>query len=173
MPRARTHDAITLALAPPTFLMTHALTGSYDLAWLATLATLFSGLMFNPDLDVRSTPYARWGLLRFLWWPYQVLIRHRSRLSHGLLLGTLVRTLYLALVLVLMGAGGILLWHGIHGRPGSGESMRAVLALLKQTLLSVEKRYWLALFFGLWWGSAAHTLADWAWSLWTQTKRML
>jgi uncharacterized metal-binding protein len=172
MPRARTHDAITVALAPPTFLLAHALTGSRDLAWLVTLATLFSGFMFNPDLDVRSAPYARWGPFRFLWWPYQVLIRHRSRLSHGLLLGTLVRTAYFAFVLAVVGAAGIALGHLLVGQPGAGDSLRHAFARATQWLLSVERRYWLALLFGLWWGSAAHTLADWLGSLWTQTKRL-
>ncbi len=172
MPRARTHDAITLALAPPTFLLTQALTGSRDLAWLVTLAMLFSGFLFNPDLDIRSKPYARWGPFRFLWWPYQVLVRHRSQLSHGLLLGTFIRTVYLLIILALLGAVGILLWHALQEQSGS-ESARQALALLKRWLLSVERRYWLALFFGLWWGSAAHTFADWLGSLWTQTKRLL
>ncbi|MCS6817672.1 MAG: metal-binding protein [Blastocatellia bacterium] len=173
MPRAKTHDAITLALALPTFLLTHALTASRDLAWLVTLATLFSGFMFNPDLDVQSKPYARWGPLRFLWWPYQVLIRHRSRLSHGLLLGTFVRTVYLSIMLALLGAAGILFWHALQEQPGASESLRQAWISVKRWLLSVERRYWLALFFGLWWGAAAHTLADWLWSLWTQTKRLL
>jgi uncharacterized metal-binding protein len=173
MPRAKTHDAITLALALPTFLLTQAFTGSRDLAWVVTLAMLFSGFLFNPDLDIPSTPYARWGPLRVLWWPYQVLIRHRSRLSHGLLLGPLVRILYFCLMLAVLGTAGILLWHLFHGRSGSWESWQQALVLIQHLVRSVERRYWLALGFGLWWGAAAHTLADWAWSLWTQTKRLL
>ncbi len=173
MPRARTHDVITLALVAPTFLMAHHLTGSRDLAWVVTLATFFSGFLFNPDLDISSKPYARWGPLRFLWWPYQVIFRHRSRLSHGLVLGTLIRLLYFSVVLLLLSAVALFLWHGLTQQPGSQESWRQMFARTKSVLLSIDVRYWLAALFGLWWGAAAHTLADWIESLWTATKRIL
>ena len=64
---------------------------------IAASAHLLGGLMLSPDLDLRSRPYKRWGLLRWLWIPYQKLIpRHRHWLSHGVIVGSVVRLVYLA-----------------------------------------------------------------------------
>jgi uncharacterized metal-binding protein len=77
------------------------------------------------------------------------------------------------MVLALVGAVGIFFWHALVERPGASESARQSFIMMKQRLLAIERRYWLALLVGLWWGSAAHTLADWLASLWTSTKRLL
>lgn len=53
-----------------------------------------------PDLDINSRPYQRWGVLRWLWWPYQRLIRHRSVLSHSPFLGTAIRISYLTCLVI-------------------------------------------------------------------------
>lgn len=64
---------------------------------IAASAHLLGGLMLSPDLDLVSRPYKRWGLLRWLWIPYQKLIpRHRHWLSHGVIVGSAVRLVYLA-----------------------------------------------------------------------------
>ena len=55
---------------------------------------LFSGLMLSPDLDLDSSIYRRWGPLRFLWWPYQKVMPHRSIFSHSFVVGPLIRLLY-------------------------------------------------------------------------------
>ncbi len=68
-----------------------------EAAVIAASAHLLGGLMLSPDLDLISRPYKRWGLLRFMWIPYQRLIpRHRHWLSHGVLVGSVVRLLYLS-----------------------------------------------------------------------------
>src|SRR5438270_484482 len=69
MPSGKTHDAITLLLAAPTFAAAWGATGSLALASVATAGMLFGGLMFGPDLDILSRQYTRWGPLRLLWWP--------------------------------------------------------------------------------------------------------
>ena len=65
------------------------------LGWAAALITaascLAGGLWLSPDLDTRSNALRRWGALGFLWWPYRLLIPHRSLWSHGPLLGTTAR----------------------------------------------------------------------------------
>ena len=53
--------------------------------------------MLFPQLDVTSKPFYRWSFLRFLWIPYQN-IPHRSILSHGLIIGTLIRVLYISII---------------------------------------------------------------------------
>jgi uncharacterized metal-binding protein len=66
------------------------------------VAFLVGGLWLSPDLDIRSNAVRRWGPLAALWWPYRRCLRHRSLLSHGPLLGTAGRLVYLgALVLLL------------------------------------------------------------------------
>src|ERR687893_2321518 len=102
MPSGRTHDAVTIILAAPTFFAAWGLTGSLAMAFLATGAMLFGGFMFGPDLDIQSRQYTRWGVFRFLWFPYKVLFRHRSRWSHGIIFGTLIRVVYFTLVLTLI-----------------------------------------------------------------------
>ena len=69
---------------------------------------LFSGLALSPDLDLHSTPYRRWGLFRFLWWPYQKLIPHRSPVSHSPFIGPVVRIAYF--LFLLWGLFRVCLW---------------------------------------------------------------
>jgi len=69
-----------------------------SLAVLFTATYLFAGYACAGDLDLDSTEYRRWGPLRFLWWPYKVIVPHRSWISHGLIMGGIIRVLYLALV---------------------------------------------------------------------------
>src|ERR1043165_5742969 len=102
MPSGETLDMVTLGLSPPAFAAAWGLTGSVWLSAAATVAMLFGGLMFGPDLDIQSKQYTRWGPLRFLWWPYKVAFRHRSRWSHGIVFGTLIRVVYFASVLTLV-----------------------------------------------------------------------
>src|SRR5437868_6521284 len=109
MPSGKTHDAITFILAAPTFVAAWGLTGKVALALLATGAMLFGGFMFGPDLDIQSRQYARWGIFRFLWLPYRVMFRHRSRWSHGIIFGTLIRVLYFTAIIALLTAAAVYL----------------------------------------------------------------
>src|SRR4028118_712228 len=104
MPSGKTHDAITFLLAPPMFLLVWRLTDNASLAAFAAGAFLFGGLMFGPDLDPPSVQYTRWGIFRFLWFPYKVVFAHRSRWSHGLVFGTLFRVVYFCGAVTLFGA---------------------------------------------------------------------
>jgi uncharacterized metal-binding protein len=67
-------------------------------------AHLFGGYMLSPDLDTYSEPYKRWNLIWNLnyWWLYKKRVSHRSIISHGLLVGTAVRVLYLIAPFVLI-----------------------------------------------------------------------
>ena len=114
MPNAPTHDAITLAAAAVSapVLLNSGLPEMDAINTAVTVAAfVVSGLLFSPDLDLRSASYMRWKGLRFIWLPYQRLVRHRSWISHSLLVGPLIRfayfaamALFLALVaLVLLG----------------------------------------------------------------------
>lgn len=167
MPSGKTHDAITFILAVPTFLAAWGLTGNPVLAGLATVTMVFGGLMFGPDLDIQSRQYTRWGVFRFLWWPYKVMFRHRSRWSHGIIFGTLIRVVYFALVLALLFAGGIYLRAAMVGGtpPNFDELTQAWRAIEGNVRQNVGHHAVWAGLGGLWWGAASHTLTDVAWSV--------
>lgn len=167
MPSGRTHDAITIILAAPTFVAAWGLTGNLTLALLATGAMLFGGLMFGPDLDIQSRQYTRWGVFRFLWLPYRKIFRHRSRWSHGIIFGTLIRILYFAMVLALLVLAGVylraMLTNGLM--PTFEEFAVAWRAIETSARQNVGEHAVWAVLAGLWWGAASHTLTDVAWSV--------
>ncbi len=168
MPSGKTHDLITVLLAAPTFVVAWGVTNSWLLSGVATGATLFGGLMFGPDLDIHSTQYTRWGVFRFLWLPYQIIFRHRSRWSHGIIFGTLIRVVYFALVLTLLAVGGIYVRATfIAGIPPDYEQLLHAWAAIRDGAISygVGRNALFATFAGLWWGAAIHTLADVGWSM--------
>src|SRR5688572_17603764 len=101
MPSGKTHDAITFILTVPTFAATYILSPDFVLSAIVTAAFLFGGLMFGPDLDTHSKQYTRWSIFSFLWYPYKVFFKHRSRWSHGLVFGTLLRVIYFMGVITL------------------------------------------------------------------------
>jgi uncharacterized metal-binding protein len=105
MPNARTHDLITIvtgAAGAPAALNSGLPDMSPTNATLLLGAYLASGLLFSPDLDLRSAPYRRWRKLRWMWLPYQRMVPHRSWISHSLVLGPLLRVLYFAGVMSLL-----------------------------------------------------------------------
>jgi uncharacterized metal-binding protein len=60
-----------------------------------------ASLVLSPDMDLfNSKSMDDWGLLRLFWWPYAKLAKHRDRL-HFPILGTAVRWLYVAAILLL------------------------------------------------------------------------
>ena len=168
MPSGKTHDAITLLLTVPTFVAAWGVTGSLLLASVTTGAMLFGGLMFGPDLDIQSRQYTRWGVFRFIWWPYKMMFRHRSRWSHGIIFGTLIRVVYFAFMLSLIAVAAVYLRALLiaHEPPDFGElvgAWRAVEAGMR--LEGTGRAAALATLAGLWWGAASHTLTDVAWSV--------
>ena len=99
MASGRSHDRATSLLALPFGLLWWPLLGPMGTV-LAAAAFLVGGLWLSPDLDTRSKPSRRWGPLAPLWAPYRKLVRHRGLLSHGPLLGSGLRLLYLSLLLL-------------------------------------------------------------------------
>lgn len=71
-----------------------------------------AGILINPDLDLAERTYgkgivyrsnglvgAAWALL---WWPYSQVVSHRSILSHGPIIGTIIRLGYMVSVPLLV-----------------------------------------------------------------------
>lgn len=167
MPSGKTHDAITFILAVPTFVVAWGLTENLMLAVVTTCAMLFGGLMFGPDLDILSRQYARWSIFRFLWLPYRVVFRHRSRWSHGIIFGTLIRVIYFTGVLVLLTLLAIYLY--MMFTTGASPNLDQVALAWREVEASVghsigRHALWACLA-GLWWGAASHTLTDVTWSV--------
>jgi uncharacterized metal-binding protein len=157
MASGKTHDRVTLGLLLPVFLVCRWL---LLLGWMPsaviTAGTAIGGLLLSPDLDTRSRPFYRWGVFRFIWWPYQWVAKHRSALSHGLWLAPWLRLIYLSAVLVVLYMGvylGLAQWLGI---PVTTDTPRqVVLAFLNRHLND-----WLLLGVGIWLGSLFHVLLD-------------
>lgn len=167
MPSGKTHDAITIILAAPTFVAAWGLTRSVTLACVATVAMLFGGLMFGPDLDIQSKQYTRWGIFRFLWLPYRTIFRHRSRWSHGIIFGTLIRVVYFTAIMALLAATAVYLRAMlVNGAPPGFNEVVDVWKMMETGLKqSVGNQVLWITFCGLWWGAASHTLTDVAWSV--------
>src|SRR3954451_11103211 len=115
MPSGRTHDAITILLAAPAFAVVFAITGNAGAAAVVTIAFVFGGVMFGPDLDTVSRQYSRWGPFRFIWFPYRSFFRHRSRFSHGLIFGSLIRVIYFMGILTLLTFAGAYIYGAFSG----------------------------------------------------------
>jgi uncharacterized metal-binding protein len=103
MSSGRTHDRITLISLPILTGVSLMLTRNAELTLWVAGSFLFGGLMFGPDLDIHSNQSIRWGWLRWMWQPYRKAIPHRSALSHGPLIGTICRLLYVGLWVILLG----------------------------------------------------------------------
>ena len=86
----RRHDQSIWVLSLPLGIAVGLVLG-WAAALIAAASCLAGGLWLSPDLDTRSNALRRWGALGFLWWPYRLLIPHRSLWSHGPLLGTTAR----------------------------------------------------------------------------------
>ncbi|MEL4304673.1 DUF2227 family putative metal-binding protein [Methanococcoides sp. LMO-2] len=112
MPDAKTHDAINIGtmiaiLAGLSYLVIWEKNSiavrylnSYTIA-LFSMSYLFGTFFLSPDLDIESTPYKRWGVLRFIWWPYKVIFKHRG-ISHNPILGPLSIVANLAVIVALL-----------------------------------------------------------------------
>lgn len=155
MPSGKTHDRITLWSLPLVAGLTFGHTRSSHLTLLVSGGFLFGGLMFGPDLDTYSRQFQRWGWFRWIWMPYQNGLNHRSCLSHGPLIGTAVRLIYL------------IAWIGFLAIPSL-----ILIQLVAQnwTLAAAFQEMWrslsahyleaIALFIGLELGATSHTLSD-------------
>jgi uncharacterized metal-binding protein len=157
MPSGQTHDRITLWSLPVVTGLTLATTQSGNLALIVSGGFLFSGLMFSPDLDLKSLPFKRWGWLRWIWIPYQKAMRHRSLFSHGPLIGTTLRVLYLTAWIALV---GILILGVVQLFRDVPWSWRQFGQEVERVLVNYQAEC-IALFVGLELGAMIHSVSDW------------
>lgn len=168
MPAGRTHDRIILWTLPAVTGLVFLLTGgNSELALLVAAGYFFSGLMLSPDLDLRSRPFHRWGWCKWIWVPYQKVMRHRSIFSHGPIIGTTLRVVYLACWLSLVGILGLALVRLFSDRPSS---LPRFLPQLGRSLWSYR---WQASAFllGLELGALSHIISDYTVSNYKKYKK--
>ncbi len=157
MPSGRTHDRITYLSLPPLAFIAYILTGRGEwLLWFSG-AYLFSGLMFGPDLDIYSLQYKRWGIIRWIWLPYQSCLRHRSFFSHGLIVGTVIRVIYFFSIILIIAIFGVAIAQLIWGFNWNWHTFaQNSFNLLKNQYLGEA----IVAFIGLELGSMSHSLSD-------------
>ncbi len=130
MPDGKTHAFATVAASIATPLIVNGLgIGATPVHSIAAGAGCLLGILISPDLDVNhgcdsireirrrfGKPVAT--IWRSIWYPYAVMVPHRSWVSHFPLAGTAFRLGYLYLVYFLLalvaGAAGIVHMPEIH-----------------------------------------------------------
>jgi uncharacterized metal-binding protein len=178
MPSGRRHDSITLWTLPWVVGLTFERTRNGVLTLAVAGGFLFSGLMFGPDLDIYSRQYQRWGPLRWMWLPYRRHMRHRSFWSHGPLVGTVGRVLYLV---AWLGIGGIvaalvcaIAAYGLGKLPDWHQAVEQIVNggwLWLGRSLQQDAPLWIALWIGLELGAMSHSLCDWLGSAYRRLRR--
>ncbi|MCC5617357.1 metal-binding protein [Nostoc sp. CHAB 5836] len=167
MPSGRTHDRITMYTLPLVAGITLWQTRSSNATLLVAGGFLFGGLMFGPDLDIYSVQFQRWGFLRWIWLPYQKSLRHRSFLSHGPIIGTILRVLYLACLLAILAIFVLTIAQKLWNRSFSWQDLAGIVG---RSLLQYDTEY-IAFFLGLELGAMSHSLSDWGGSAYKRVQK--
>ncbi len=138
MPNGKTHDIITYLTTPVVGIMGYVITSDIKTTLILMSTYFFASMMFNGDLDTNSRPYNRWFVFKMIWIPYQLLFHHRSIFTHGIIIGTIIRIIYLGLI-------------------------PFIFILIKGNLdviTSINLNIIIIMFIGLELGSAIHTISD-------------
>ena len=162
MPSGKVHDRITIGaavLSVPVWWHFSASPRDLGAGAVLILSMLFSGLAISPDLDLDSSVYRRWGFFRWLWWPYQKIVRHRSWISHSFLIGPLLRVVYfLAFVWGIFRACSWVVDRYLV--PVDRNALSREWWDYLMNLRATHPRHWEMLILGLFLGAALHTAAD-------------
>jgi uncharacterized metal-binding protein len=158
MPSGKTHDRIAWYLSLPFSYASWYLSQDIIITIIFLISFIFSSLMFSGDLDLVSIQTKRWGNLRWIWIPYRKLISHRSILSHGLIIATFFRIIYILIIAVIMYVIFYLVTDNY-----SPELNNDLINTTKNSikfLKSYPKEYFLAILLGLIFGDIVHTSSD-------------
>ncbi|MEL7504973.1 MAG: metal-binding protein [Cyanobacteria bacterium J06554_6] len=157
MPSGKTHDRITLWLLPAVLAAAFYLTLDTPLTVIVCIGFLLGGFMMGPDLDIHSVQYKRWGPLKWIWYPYQVALKHRSHWSHGPVIGTAVRVLYFAVWVALFGIVTVEIMNQLWDAQLTWRELRETV----QGSFAAYIWEWVALVIGLELGALSHYVSDW------------
>ncbi|NPA12859.1 MAG: metal-binding protein [Aquificae bacterium] len=159
MPSGRTHDIINLSLMP---------VAAYylkipDIYGFIT-GYLVGTFILSPDNDLyHSLPVKRWKALRFIWYPYSKFSTHRG-LSHFPFLGSILRLLYLAFILLIPVSIGLLILYFI--KPQLIPQVNIETATFKVVALHP---FTVSFFIGLFLSEIIHIITD---MLYSMAKRL-
>lgn len=165
MPSGSTHDRITLWSLPIVTGLSFGLIRSTHLTLFVSGGFLFSGLMFGPDLDINSRQFQRWGWFKWLWRPYQTSLNHRSFLSHGPIIGTALRLLYLLTFLSVLVVLGLIIDQLLSSE---GRTLGFVASLWRSLFEHYQEV--VALLIGIELGAMSHSVSDWSSSTYKRFK---
>lgn len=167
MPSGQTHDRITIWSVPVVAGITLISTRSSNVTLLVAGGFMFGGLMFGPDLDIYSRQFQRWGFLRWIWLPYQKSLRHRSFLSHGPIIGTTLRVVYLTTFLAVVAILVLVIFAKLGNVALNwGEVWKSV-----GRTISIYYGEFFALFLGCELGAMSHSLSDWTGSAYKRFQK--
>jgi uncharacterized metal-binding protein len=158
MPSGKTHDSLSWYFYLPFAYLAWYLTRDWMLVGLFSAAYFFSSFMFGGDLDLVSIQSKRWGLLRWMWIPYRKMIAHRSKWSHGLLLGTVFRLVYVSIFICIF--YGIFYLLTLNYYPPANAELLTTTGESVNFLKNQPPAYFASLFAGLLTGAGLHTIAD-------------
>lgn len=158
MPSGVVHDRITIWLLPWVVGITYSMTRSAELTLILSCGYIFSGMMFGPDLDIRSLQYKRWGMIRGIWLPYRKFFRHRSVFSHGFIVGTCIRIAYLLSIVSSISILGVAIAQLCWGFTWNWQDFVGEKLYLLRWKYPQET---IALFIGLEIGAMSHSISDW------------
>ena len=156
MPSGRTHDRITIWCLPAVTALTYLFTNRLHITVIVTLAFLVGGFMLGPDLDIRSVQYRRWGPLRWIWLPYQKALKHRSTLSHGPIIGTAIRVVYMGVWLGIFTTVLAIALNAIWDAKLTSKSIADTVRYLGNHYIAE----WIAATVGLELGAISHSTSD-------------
>jgi len=102
MPNGKTHDRISIYTTPIVAILIYIITKDIKTTTILMFAYVFASFVFNGDLDCHSKPFNRWWIFKMIWIPYQIIFNHRSIFTHGLIIGTVFRLIYLAIIPIII-----------------------------------------------------------------------
>ncbi|GIW23075.1 MAG: hypothetical protein KatS3mg068_2082 [Candidatus Sericytochromatia bacterium] len=158
MPSGKTHDRIAWYLSIPLTYLTWYLSDDIVISIIFFVSFIFSSLMFSGDLDLVSIQTKRWGNLRWIWIPYRKLISHRSVLSHGIIIATLFRLVYIFVFSIIIYTIFYLITQNYF--PDLNKDLTNTTRVSVKFLKSQPKEYFLSILLGLIFGDIIHTSSD-------------
>ena len=161
MPSGKVHDNVAFVSILPVFFLgscvfNFSLSGSILFTFLSTI----SQLMFGPDLDTVSYQYKRWGFLKWIWLPYRLIFKHRSRFSHGILFGPLLRGIYFIFVLLFLAFFLDFIFYKFTGISLFLFILLRFIHILHNVSFNSIKHILMPVIAGIFFGAAIHTITD-------------
>lgn len=168
MASGKTHDKITYSTGIIVYFILFLILKDIKLALILTISYIFSGLMFSGDLDIESRQQNRWLFLKFIWKPYQYIFKHRSFFTHGVIIATIIRIIYLFLwfsiffflfkLIIFLNINNLKIDFDLFFKTFKLDYSE-IISIIKNFLITHKKES-IIVFIGLCLGSLSHSLAD-------------